>query len=107
MRKLVCSLTLSALALTAVGSFAASKNVVYKTVPRTTSGKPEKIVGGAKFDPHSLAQYKAQNHLSYATNHKILANAGKAKKNSFINGTGNTIPSVSYTHLTLPTNREV
>ena len=92
MRKLVCSLTLSALALTAVGGFAATKAKVYKTVPKTTSGKPIPTIQGAKFDPHTLSQFKAQNHLSYATNQKILANAGKAKKNSFINGTGNTIP---------------
>jgi hypothetical protein len=92
MRKLVCSLTLSALALSAVGGFAATKAKVYKSVPRTTSGKPYTKILAAKADPHALAQFKAQNHLSYATNQKILGAAGKAKKNSFINGTIDTIP---------------
>ena len=92
MRKLVRSLTLSALVLTSVGGFAATKVNVYKTVPKTTSGRPIPTIQGAKFEPRSLAQFKAQNHLSYAASRKILANAGKAKKNGFISGIGNTVP---------------
>ena len=92
MRKLLCLLTLLALAFAAVGGLAATTAKTYKYVPRTTSGKPFGTIQGAKLDPHSLAQFKAQNHLSYATNQKILANAGKAKKNGFINGVVNTVP---------------
>ena len=43
-----------------------------------------KLVGP---DSHSLTQYKAQNHLSYATNQKVLGTAKSVKKGSFINGT--------------------
>ena len=92
MRKLLCLLTILALAFAAVGGFAANKQVVYKYVPKTTSGKPFSVMHGAKYDPHTMAQFKAQNHLSYAMNQKILANAGKAKRNSYINGVGNTVP---------------
>ncbi len=98
MRKLLCLLTVLVLAFAAVSGFAASKTVVYKagvtykTVPKTTSGKPVPTIQGAKVDPHSLAQFKAQNHLSYAVNQKVLSNAGKAKKNGYINGTIDTVP---------------
>jgi hypothetical protein len=95
MRKLLCLLTLLALAFAAVGGFAATKAKVFKTVPRTTSGKPIGTIHGAKFDPHSLAQFKAQNHLSYAMNQKIKNDALKAKKNGFVNGTINTVPYFS------------
>ncbi|MDR3749711.1 MAG: hypothetical protein P4M04_16450 [Acidobacteriota bacterium] len=89
MRKLLSLLTLLALTLAAVGAFAAT---VYKTVPRTTSGKPVPTIQGAKFDPHSLASFKAQNHLTYAMNQKIRANAGKAPKDGYIPGVVNTVP---------------
>jgi hypothetical protein len=97
MRKLVCLLTILALAFAAVGGFAATKNVVYKYVPQTTSGKPipKGSIKFEGFDPHSLAQFKAQNHLSYAMNQNLKNQALKAKNNSYINGTIDTVPYFS------------
>jgi hypothetical protein len=97
MRKLLCSLAILALAFTAVGAFAANKNVVYKYVPKTTKGSPipKGSIKFQGFDPHSLAQYKAQNHLSYAMNQKIQQQGGKAKKGGYINGTIDTVPYFS------------
>jgi len=95
MRKLLCTLTILALIFAAVGGFAATKAKVYKTVPRTTSGKPFPHIQGAKFDPHTLAQFKAQNHLSYAMNQNIKNQGLKAKKGGYINGTIDTVPYFS------------
>jgi hypothetical protein len=97
MRKLLCSLTILALILAAVGGFAASKKVVYKQVPKTTSGKPipKGSIKFQGFDSHSLAKLKSQNHLTYAMNQKLLNAAKQAKKGSYVNGTVDTIPYFS------------
>lgn len=94
MRKLTSSLILLALTFAAVGGFAANKTTVYKTVPKTTSGKaiPKGFVKMQGRDPSSLAQFKAQNHLSYATNYKIKSQAQHAKKGGYLNGTIDTVP---------------
>jgi hypothetical protein len=94
MRKLLCSLTILALTFTAVGAFAATKPTL-KKVPKTTKGSPAHVTGGIHYEPHSLAQFKAQNHLSYATNQKILNSAKLAKKGGYVNGTIDTIPYFS------------
>ena len=97
MRKLLCLLTILALTLAAVGGFAATKATVYKYVPKTTSGKPVPA-GSIKFeghDPARGAQFKAQNHLSYAMNQKLKNAALLAKKNTYINGTIDTVPYFS------------
>ena len=94
MRKLLCSLTILALAFGAVEGFAAPKTLM--KVPMTKGGSPVKSkLGKLQFDPHSLAAFKAQNHLSYAMNQKIQQAGGKAKKGSYINGTIDTIPYFS------------
>ena len=95
MRKLLCSLTLSALALTSVGGFAATKAKVIKYVPKATKGKPYGKILTAKKDPSNLVQFKAQNHLSYAVNQKILNAAKTAKKGGYVNGTIDTVPYFS------------
>ncbi len=93
MRKLLCLLIILALAFAAVGAFAAThKYTSVKKVPATKSGSPIKLTGKPQFDPHTMAQFKAQNHLSYAMNQKIQQAAGKAPKNGYINGTIDTIP---------------
>jgi hypothetical protein len=61
-------------------------------VPMTKGGSPIKLTGKLQFDPHSLAAFKAQNHLSYAMNQKIQQAGGKAPKNGYINGTLDTVP---------------
>jgi len=94
MRKLLCSLAILALIFAAVGGFAANKNVVYKYVPKTTKGSPipKGSIKFQGFDPHSLSQFKAQNHLPYAMNYNIKNQALRAPKNTAINGTIDTIP---------------
>lgn len=102
MRKLLFLLTILALTFAAVGGFAATNEKVYKYVPKTTSGKPIPA-GSIKFeghDPASLAQFKAQNHLSYAMNQKIKNAALLAKKNTYINGTIDTVPYFSSWYIT-------
>lgn len=97
MRKLLCVLTVLAIIFGGVAGFAANKNVVYKYVPKTTSGKPIPK-GSIKFvghDPGELAHFKAQNHLTYAMNQTILATASKAPKGGYVNGTIDTIPYFS------------
>ena len=94
MRKLLCSLTILALAFGAVEGFAATKRTLMK-VPMTKGGSPIKLTGKFQLDPHSLAAFKAQNHLSYAMNQKIQQAGGKAPKNGYINGTIDTIPYFS------------
>ncbi len=93
MRKILCSLTILALTLTAVGSFA--KTIKY--VPKTTSGKalPKGFVKWQGHDPSSLAQFKAQNHLSPAVNSKIKAAGLMAPKGKYVKGTIDTIPYFS------------
>ena len=83
-----------ALAFLSVGAFAANHRPI-KYLPKTTSGKPVHLTGKAQYDPHSMSQFKAQNHLSYAMNQKIQQASGKAPKNGFINGTIDTIPYFS------------
>lgn len=96
MRKLLCSLTLLGLIFASVGGFAASGKKVY-IAPRTTTGKsiPKGFLKFQGHDPASLAQYKAQNHLSYAMNQKIKNQGLKARKGSFVNCTIDTIPCFS------------
>jgi hypothetical protein len=64
-----------------------------KTVPPTTQGKPIPP-GSIKYlgpDHHSLANFKAQNHLSNGTNY--LIKSGALKDPTFQNGTAlNTVP---------------
>jgi len=93
MRKILCSLTILALSLTAVGSFAKT----IKVVPKTTSGKPipKGFVKWQGHDPSSLAQFKAQNHLSYAMNSKLKAVALMAPKGKYVKGTIDTLPYFS------------
>ena len=91
MRKVLCSLTLVALAFTAIGAFAANtlnlKTHPLKYVPRTTSGSPVKGTGPLQYDPHSMLNWKAVNKLSPAMQQKIKAQ----QKGSFVNGTIDTI----------------
>ena len=74
MRKLLCSLTTLALIVASVASFAANRNVTYKYVPKTNSGKPipKGFIKFQGYDTHDMSQFKAQNHLSYAMNQHIL-----------------------------------
>ena len=96
MRKLLCSLTILALIFATVQGFAASGKKIW-VAPRTTSGKPVPK-GSIKFygyDSHKLAQYKTLNKLSYAMNQKLRNQGLGAKKNSYVNGTVDTIPYFS------------
>lgn len=97
MRKLLCPRAILALIFAAVGGFAANKDVTYKYVPKTTSGKPipKGYIKFEGYDTHNAAKFKAQNHLSYAVNQKILERGLEAKKGNFINGTIDTIPYFS------------
>ena len=91
MRTISGLLCILALTFGAVAGFAADKEV--RILKSTTKGKPIPP-GSIKFlgpDNHSLASYKAQNHLSAATNQLIKNTALKAP--AFHNGTAlNTIP---------------
>src|SRR5512135_1403542 len=93
MRKLACSLTLLALALTAVGGFAATKQIVQ--LKPSIKGTRSNTILKAQREPSSMAQFKAQNHLSYAVNSKILNAAKLVKTGSFVNGTIDTVPYFS------------
>jgi hypothetical protein len=91
MRKPLCLLTMLALAF-AVDVFAQAPHVVYKEVPRTVSGQPFATIQGATFEPHGLANFKAQNHLSYAVNQNIKSAGLKVGNAGFINGPIDTVP---------------
>jgi hypothetical protein len=85
------------LVLGAASGFAATK-LTYnktKTVPKTTSGKPVTPFKTFKMGNSSMSQFKAQNHLSYAMNQKILTKAKAAPKGSYVNGTIDTVPYFS------------
>ena len=92
MRKPLCLLTILVLAFAAVEVFAQAPGVVYKEVPRTVSGHPFATIQGATFDPHSLANFKAQNHLSYAVNQNIKSAGLKVGNAGFVNGPIDTVP---------------
>ena len=94
MRKLLCSLTTLALIVASVASFAANRNVTYKYVPKTNSGKPipKGFIKFQGYDTHDMSQFKAQNHLSYAMNQHILNHALQARRGSFVNCAIDTIP---------------
>jgi len=94
MRKLLCSLAILAMIFAAVGGFAATEGKVYKYVPKTTAGKPipKGFIKFEGYDTHNMAQFKAQNHLSYAMNQKIKNQGLKAKKGSFVKCTIDSIP---------------
>lgn len=87
MRKILCIGVILTLAMVTVGAFAADRPVI--KLPKTTSGSPATVVGGLKFDPHSLAQYKTQNRLSSAMNSYILR---QQSGTAFKNGTIDTVP---------------
>jgi hypothetical protein len=57
-----------------------------------TSGQIQRIRVGSEATNSKLFQFKAQNHLSYATNQKVLNAAKMAKNGNFVNGTINTVP---------------
>ena len=93
MRKVLCSLTILALAFTAIGAFAANRlnaknHPPVKYLPRTTGGSPVHPSGKLQYDPHSLQNWKAVNKLSPAMQQKIKAQ----QHGSFANGTIDTIP---------------
>jgi hypothetical protein len=90
MRKLLCMLTFLALTFATVAGFAATKT--YKYLPKTTSGKPYGRITNVKYDDYHLASLKAQNHLTAAQNSSFGRFGLMARKGSYINGTGNTIP---------------
>ena len=91
MGKIAALLSILVLTFGAVAGFAAEKEV--RILKSTTKGSPIPP-GSIKFlgpDHYSLASYKAQNHLSSATNQLIKTTALKAP--AFHNGTAlNTIP---------------
>ncbi len=87
MRKLLGLGTIVALAFVSLAAFAADRTVI--KLPKTTGGSPATVVGGLKFDPHSLAQFKAQNHLSSAMNTLIKQQQSGA---AYHNGTIDTAP---------------
>jgi len=91
MRKIAVLLSILVLTFGAVASFATEKEV--RILKSTTKGQPVQP-GSIKYlgpDHYSLATYKAQNHLSTATNQLIKTTALKAP--AFHNGTAlNTVP---------------
>ena len=94
MRKLLCFTVLLALAVSTVGAFAANhlntaNHPPVKYLPKTTSGSPAHVTGGMKYDPHSMAQWKAVNRLSTANNARIQQ---QTHSGTFVNGTIDTIP---------------
>jgi hypothetical protein len=59
-----------------------------KYLAKTTSGSPVHGTGALKYDPHSMANWKAVNKLSPAMNQKIRAQ----QHGSFVRGAIDTIP---------------
>lgn len=93
MRKFLCSLTILALAFTAIGAVAAihlnpKDHPTVKYLPKSTGGSPAKLTGGLKYQNHSMQSLKAVNKLSPTMNAKVTAQ----QKGSYVNGTINTIP---------------
>lgn len=93
MRKLTGLLCILVLMLGAASSFAATRKVITLTAPKGSNppGVYARVLVGRDSNP-KLAPFKAQNHLSSAMNQKIKNAALLAKKNSYVNGTIDTIP---------------
>lgn len=102
MRKLSSLLVLLAMTLALYGVASAATHVntpvkkIQLTAPKGSNpaGKFSYIKVGKDSNP-SLQQYKAVNKLSYATNQKLKNTALAAKKNSYVNGTIDTVPYFS------------
>jgi hypothetical protein len=60
--------------------------------PKTTSGHPYDTIRNLIFDNYKLASFKAENHLTPAQNTAFGRFGLMVRANSYINGTGNTIP---------------